>query len=73
MPNISNMSAGNNASTIQTRNIIMTMLNKFRVIILKGRVTRFNIGLTKIRRRPVAAPTKRIVLKLPSKVTPSRR
>ncbi len=47
-PNISNMSAGNRASTSQTRNIIITMENRFKVITLRGKVIKDSMGLTKI-------------------------
>lgn len=49
------------------------MENKFKVIILNGRVIRERIGLTKNSRSPVAAPTSKIVWICPSEVTSERK
>lgn len=69
-PLISNTLLGNMQSTTQIKNIIIMKENRFKVIILNGRVIALRIGLTINIKRPMTIPTIITVLICPSEVIP---
>lgn len=73
IPLISNCVSGKKTSTIQINPIIITIVKRFKVIILRGRVMAFKSGLRKNNNKPITAPTKTMVITSPFVVTPSMK
>jgi hypothetical protein len=64
------MALGKMQSATQTKNMIITKEKRFKVIILKGKVTALRTGRMKELSKPMVIPTSRMVARLPSEVMP---